>query len=226
MSKKPERPAKAEALSKLPCKFFLKGKCHKGDRCPFSHKVLFDNSPNQPQPKRPSGPADGGLASELVRKAALKDLRSEFLARCRRVRPQKGGLLSALDKWHFALLRRADMMTGSQWGDPVLPLARGVPPSCERYLSSLLALEEGFDEEVAAEVSAHTCRCALRASKLLEHELAGIRARQAAPAPQDGDDSPPDAKRKKHVHFGGALSSLDPSDEPSSAAASSAAPPP
>ena len=48
------------------------------------------------------------LEMELERRDLLRSLRSAFLKRCKKQKGADGGCAAAFEKFHFALLRRAD----------------------------------------------------------------------------------------------------------------------
>ena len=89
------------------------------------------------------------VEQELVRRASFRALRESFVARCRAVRKEKGGVLSCFSKWHFACLRCAAAST-----DPLLPAK--IPDEKTGAIKTVLSTElvdEGFSPKDAAALS-------------------------------------------------------------------------
>jgi len=108
------------------------------------------------------------VTAELLRRDVLRSLRQALL---KKIKKQKGGggggLLSALDKWHFAVIRRAQASD-----DPLLPAELGISDLVD--VENLLADElvgEGLSRASAESVSAWHRKQYVKASKTLAKKL-------------------------------------------------------
>ena len=119
-------------------------------------------------------------AVEILRRDVLRSLRAAFLKKCKNCKGGSGGCASALDKWHFAVLRRA-----CEADDPVLPvhISIGDHIDAERVLKEEL-VTEGLSEASAELVAAALRKQYVKAAKALSKKIKRRRggAHEEAPA--------------------------------------------